>query len=205
MATAKRSKKKKSSRLGKIAKFFNPHSLRGGMALFALVFALGGGGYYAYNAFAASLPPGALTNGKYIDNVKASDGITGNISCTSVTGSTGYGPLANCTQRKPGAWCTDSIRVGFYSPYTKVFSPTSAWSTPSYCGAQGGAAGPYLCKNMNYFFQDWHIPISTVYGPTVYGQIYRFYNNKWQIKWSNMNLINGYCYPTGNWMDAKAW
>ena len=46
---------KKSSRLGKVAKFFNPRSLRGGMALFGLVFALGGGGYYAYKSFAASL------------------------------------------------------------------------------------------------------------------------------------------------------
>jgi len=38
--------------LNKLLGFFNPRSLKGGMALFALVFALGGGGYFAYKSFA---------------------------------------------------------------------------------------------------------------------------------------------------------
>jgi alpha-tubulin suppressor-like RCC1 family protein len=46
--------KKKQSKLKKILGFFNPRSLKGGIALFALVFAIGGGVYFVYRSFAAT-------------------------------------------------------------------------------------------------------------------------------------------------------
>lgn len=52
MAVTKRSSKKKVSKLRQRLSTFNPRSLKGGMALFALVFALGGM-YYLYSSFAA--------------------------------------------------------------------------------------------------------------------------------------------------------
>lgn len=54
MATIYKSSKKKVSRLRRIARMFNPRSLKGGLALFALVFAITGGGYYAYRSLAAT-------------------------------------------------------------------------------------------------------------------------------------------------------
>jgi hypothetical protein len=49
-----KSKNYKQSKLKKVVTFFNPRSLKGGMALFALVFALSGGGYFVYSSFAAT-------------------------------------------------------------------------------------------------------------------------------------------------------
>lgn len=46
-------RKKKQSRVRRMLSALNPRSLKGGMLLFALVFALGGGGYYVYKSFAA--------------------------------------------------------------------------------------------------------------------------------------------------------
>lgn len=43
----------KQSKFKKVVGLFNPRSLKGGMALFALVFAVSGGGYYVYRSFAA--------------------------------------------------------------------------------------------------------------------------------------------------------
>jgi Tol biopolymer transport system component len=47
-------KKKKQSKVRKVLSFFNPKSLKGGMALFALVFAVGGAGFAVYRSFAAT-------------------------------------------------------------------------------------------------------------------------------------------------------
>lgn len=46
--------KKKQSKLNKITGLFNPRSLKGGIALFALIFALGGGVYFVYRSFAST-------------------------------------------------------------------------------------------------------------------------------------------------------
>lgn len=57
MAVKKRSSgssKKRVSKLRKLGRLFNPRSLKGGMALFALVFAVSGAGYYVYQSFAAT-------------------------------------------------------------------------------------------------------------------------------------------------------
>jgi len=51
---AKTKSKKAPGKLSKVLRAFNPRSFRGGMALFALVFALTGGGYMLYRSFAAS-------------------------------------------------------------------------------------------------------------------------------------------------------
>lgn len=45
---------KKQSKLKKLVGFFNPKTLKGGIALFALVFAIGGGIYFVYRSFAAT-------------------------------------------------------------------------------------------------------------------------------------------------------
>ena len=45
---------KKQNKLKKILGLFNPKTLKGGIALFALVFAIGGGVYFLYRSFAAT-------------------------------------------------------------------------------------------------------------------------------------------------------
>ena len=66
MAVIQKSSKKKVSKLKKLGKLFNPRSLKGGMALFALVFALAGGGYYVYSSFASTVLTTAMV--KTADN-----------------------------------------------------------------------------------------------------------------------------------------
>jgi hypothetical protein len=58
MAAAKKStgKTQNKSTLKKLVGAFNPKDLKGGMALFALIFAVAGGGYFAYRSFAATTP-----------------------------------------------------------------------------------------------------------------------------------------------------
>ena len=45
---------KQQSKLKKLSNFFNPKTLKGGIALFALIFAVTGGGYLLYRSFAAT-------------------------------------------------------------------------------------------------------------------------------------------------------
>jgi len=184
-----------------------------------VVFAVTGIGTYLLtrsNAATGSYPPVNLKLDKNLGSIKASDGITGQVFCVSVSGSNVYGPLAQCIQSNPNnnAPCGgvgDTNRVGFYNLLTKVFSATSGWlAVNNPCkGGYDSVNGftPILCKNGPYYYVgvggDW--PLYNASVPTSYGQVYNYSNNKWQIKWSNMNLINGNCYPTGSWRNAKAW
>ena len=54
MAQTKRKQTKNVSKLKKLVSAFNPTNFKGGMALFALVFSLAGGGYYTYHSFAST-------------------------------------------------------------------------------------------------------------------------------------------------------
>lgn len=72
-------KKKRQSKLNKVLGKFNPRNIKGGVALFVLVFALSGGGYYAYKSMAAPGPNWGCTplvNG--IPTVTLRKGSTGN-------------------------------------------------------------------------------------------------------------------------------
>ena len=61
MAVTKRSSKK-VSKLKILGRLFNPRSLKAGMMLFALVFAVSGAGYFAYQSFAATYEKVFLAN-----------------------------------------------------------------------------------------------------------------------------------------------
>lgn len=163
------------------------------------IFILGFGGFGVWKlAFssAATPPPYNMTTIKYVNYAKTPDSVRGMMICVSVYGQTGYGPLSNCIQQNPKS--TSQYRTGLYSPITQTFNPTSGWFKSNNVNKQT------QCANMNYQFRGTN-PLATAYGPTQYGQIYRYYGGKWQIKWSNKNLINGNCYPSGDWMNASAW
>ncbi|MEK7603076.1 MAG: hypothetical protein AAB459_02445 [Patescibacteria group bacterium] len=75
-SSSKITSKNNKKRISKLFSIFNPRSPKGGMALFALIFALAGGGYFAYKSF-------AITNTFYY--YQSSDGIrhsTGRVLAT---------------------------------------------------------------------------------------------------------------------------
>jgi len=184
--------RKASGKLSKVLRAFNPRSFRGGMALFALVFAFTGGGYMLYRSFAASLPPSNLRNGVSFW-VTATDGYYGSMSCVTVSAQTAYGPVVRCSQTRN--WSEG--RVGFYSPLTNKFSPDTGWMKES----KNGAWPWGTCKNMGYYFIGVDV-YDTAYGGVLFGQIYRYANNRWEIKWANMSSITRNCSTTGNWSKA---
>ena len=192
--------KKAPGKLSKVLRAFNPRSFRGGMALFALVFAFTGGGYMLYRSFAYTTPPQNLKAYKNEFQATATDGISAPTDCLASAGQTLYGPLANCIQWSKRSNGSTIGRTGFYSPLTKKFSPTTGWLTPANTGSY-----TYKCSNIDYYFYSRSQPMSTIYGPVLYGQIYRYADNQWQIKWATKSLINNNCSSTGSWMKALAW
>lgn len=103
--------------------------------------------------------------------------------------STGYGPLAQCTQTSGGR-----ARAGFYSPVTGGFSPSTGWRDVVQFGwyertvtATDGFRGTALG----------YARLATGYGPVVYATQYR--NGTSQARWGNVNLISGLFYPSSGW------
>ncbi len=207
MAATKTKKSKSNSRLKRLIHSFDPTSKKGMLALFLVSFVVVGGGYAAYKTFAATYPPDKFTDFVSIDQqIKASDGVSGPVQCRSVAAKTGYGSLANCMQFKDSQG-----RTGLYSLDLRTFSPSGSWQ--KIAELKNTWAHVPKCKNMDNYFGGSINAYSTAYGPTLYGQIYRLFSYKdgtkitsvWQVKWANLNLINGNCYPSGSWYNALSW
>lgn len=160
---AKTKSRKAPGKLSKALRVFNPRSFRGGMALFALVFAITGGGYMAYKSFAATT---ANVSNDY-KTEKATDGYAGPTSCVGLYGymKGPYGNFEPCLQYKGN----DMARTGFFLYSTKLFYPKSGWykyapqrmGAAMYCGSEEnpfGPIGPTLLKS--------------AYGDLVYGYAY---------------------------------
>jgi len=173
------------------------------------------------NAAVGTAIPENLRYSIQIGSIRASDGVTLPVTCTSVTGMTSYGPIANCVQFKDnGAACGETknqIRPGFYSTITKVFSPSGGYSTVTN-PCKGWAQGigypelPVTCVNNIMaetgfgrfeFISNYRLFSNTAYGPVMNGQIYRYYGGRWQVRWATYSGITKECAPTGIWMDAK--
>ncbi len=208
-STARKGKtmaKAKSSKFGKISKAFSFSTTKGKFLVFMLTFAVVGGGYAAYQAFAATSVPADLSGVLYsYGPFTAGDGVKGVIDCSNAAGQTGYGPLRSCIQQNPANH--SQYRTGLWSVVTKGFSPTSGWLNDS---SDPTTYFYKVCKNMDNYFSGTRA-LDTGYGPISYGQIFRTYYNPdskktiWQIKWANRSTITGNCSVNGNWMDAKGW
>jgi hypothetical protein len=138
MPAAKKTKKvarKKQGKLGRVLNFFNPRSLKGGMALFALIFAVAGGGYYVYRSFASSVLTMSMvgtkdTKGYYLLHVDGGirhygsavfrgnpkqDGVTGKVFVDMALSGTGN-----------GYWImAESGKVYAYGDAAKISTPES--------------------------------------------------------------------------------
>ena len=117
---AKTKSKKAPGRLSKVLRAFNPRSFRGGMALFALVFAFTGGGYLVYNTFAAAIIK-ALSgsqlsgrNGAYTVTETSSDKKNMTVWELPKQGSRvdGFFPISYIKQRKTYSLCATAKVIG---------------------------------------------------------------------------------------------
>lgn len=189
----RKAKNQKVSKSDKLLHLFQ--SKKFSLVFFLFVFSLLGGGVYLLQSSAASAPPSSLTGYKEISNIKASDGYVGKILCRTVTGSTGYGPVARCYQNNSSK---GQYRPGYYSTINKSFSAETGWTSVEY-----NVGINNQCKNIDHQFRGGS-PLKTSYGPVSYGQIYRYYGGKWQIKWATQSAVTKNCSTSGSWMNASS-
>lgn len=227
-STTKNARRTGRTGLARLVKLFNMQTNRGRLMSFVLLFALVGGGYLAYEAFAARARSGQARLS--IDNMRRSvilpsirapaDGVVGEVRCVGVAAVIA-GPrrerhLAHCVQIGPN----NQRRVGTYDIRTRIFTPTTGWLDNHGMGQR--ARGPHLphhlhaCPNMRNWFttptdgNGAHLrhgkPLNTRFGGVHFGQIYQQgADGVWRIRFANLNVITGNCYPSGQWHRAVAW
>lgn len=198
-------KKKKQSKLQKVLNVLNPTTPKKGLLLFAVVFAVIGGGFMAYKSFAASAikPPSSLTHNVGVAPIVATDGYQAQLFCNNTTSSTSYGKATPCYQVKTStegigrSWVAGKteFRSGVYNLTLGQFIPSSStWSK-----YDSNMSTPVVCSNMNYYFMSSNVVVRTNYGPVTYGQIYRptIYGT-WQVAWVRYSPITKQCTSPGS-------
>ncbi len=113
------------------------------------------------------------------------------LACAMPFLSTGFGPLAQCTQLSSSQ---TTGRAGLYSPITGQFQAQTGWlevvdvkwhtgnRAPSTGGAQAVATG--------------YASLLTTFGPAVWSTQYRAGNA--EGRWGSVNLLTGLFYPAGD-------
>ncbi|HSX14722.1 MAG TPA: hypothetical protein VLE72_02320 [Candidatus Saccharimonadales bacterium] len=154
------------------------------------------GGFVAYQTFAATVPPSNLR--QTISGGAGGGGVT-TISTwvINTVSATPYGaatPALNMKNSDPHYWQTGNwnFSTGFNKTSDYLKSLTSdGWPK----------SNTFLCGNSNSYFYGMG-PLQTPYGPLYFGQVYRLYNNKWQVKWANYSTVTKGCSTSTNWMDV---
>ncbi|HMJ16446.1 MAG TPA: hypothetical protein VK524_33760 [Polyangiaceae bacterium] len=109
---------------------------------------------------------------------------------------TGYGKVAQCTAVLTGPWGTFG-RVGFYSPGTGVFAPTSGWIPVSDMHYNGIPHGDGVLRSF--------ATLATAYGPVQYSTKYRIITGVGtRANWGNYNEAAGQYFPGNDWWPV-AW
>ncbi|RSM85729.1 hypothetical protein DMH04_16125 [Kibdelosporangium aridum] len=96
---------------------------------------------------------------------------------------TAYGPVAQCTQRSG-----DNARIGYYSPITREFGPTSDWLSvvdPNWFDGSMQATDGVRADSRG------HATIATSYGPGVWATQYR----DGKARWGVINLMTNEFHP----------
>ncbi len=152
-------------------------------------------GYAIVTFSEASSLPRNLTQLKVYNRITARDGVVSRLECKSVTGSY-LGTLSHCLQQHPNN--LEMFRPGYFDITTKIFWPSQVWLPRAHVGWKSA------CTNIKNRF-DGSITLTTGYGAMSYGQIYRYNNGKWQIRWAFQSLADGKCHIShpNSWVDAK--
>lgn len=203
MAKSKPTKKiKKNSRFLKLTRFFNFSTTRGKFLIFMLTFAVIGGGYAAYQAFAATYPPELY---RYYSSWPDSRGKPA-ISPYKMTcvGTFTEGEMLSCMKRKtyttsgevyiqPVMWnlANGAITAQANTDWTKV-SSTTDFPTILSGGTNQKVSKAKKCTNLDLYF----VSNSMYYRPetgglTQYGLVYVWYG-KWYVKRAKFVRVDSY-------------
>jgi hypothetical protein len=201
-----KSNKKSNSKIRNFLSVFNPSTKKGALLIYAVAFAIVGGGYMLYTSFAASpsYPPDSLAMRwlRTSSLIKISDNVKGDVQCVSVYGNAGvYGKISNCIQFNTA---NTHARVGTYFVNTGIFYPnTKEFFNVNKLAPMSQQIIPTLCantKDVPYYFAGTS-PI-TAYGTARFGFIYKIEWGVWKVKYATMNISNKTCSVSGSWMNA---